>query len=97
MLSAFWLAFEVRARSEGSGFDRDQVLQVDGEPYWHSGIQFRADKLLTAIGYRTDVPIGSPSLGTSRATPSASGAAFVVRGLGRQAASVGGSSSPVVR
>ncbi|WP_277207691.1 DUF4978 domain-containing protein [Isoptericola croceus] len=48
---------EVALKSAGSGFDRDQVLQVDGEPYWYSGIQLRADKLLTQIGYRADVPL----------------------------------------
>ncbi|WP_460707576.1 GDSL-type esterase/lipase family protein [Myceligenerans halotolerans] len=48
---------EVALKSEGSGFDRDQVLLVDGEPYWYNGIQLRADKLLTQIGYRADVPI----------------------------------------
>ncbi len=43
--------------SQGSGYDRDQVLTVDGQPYWYSGMQVRADKLRTQIGYRAEVPI----------------------------------------
>ncbi|HMR48903.1 MAG TPA: DUF4978 domain-containing protein [Arachnia sp.] len=47
----------VALRSQGSGYDKDQVLMVDGKPFWYNGIQLRADKLLTQIGYSADVPI----------------------------------------
>ena len=44
-------------KSQGSGYDKDQVLTVDGHPYWYNELQLRADKLLTQIGYRPEVPI----------------------------------------
>ena len=47
----------VALKSQGSGYDKDQVLTVDGHPYWYNGLQLRADKLLTQIGYRPEVPI----------------------------------------
>jgi hypothetical protein len=47
----------VEYKSHGSGYDKDQVLTVDGKPYFYNGIQVRADKLETQIGYSTDVPI----------------------------------------
>lgn len=47
----------VAYKSQGSGYDKDQVLTVDGQPFWYSGIQLRADKLLTQIGYRAEVPL----------------------------------------
>ncbi len=47
----------VALKSQGSGYDKDQVLTVDGQPYWYNGLQLRADKLLTQIGYRPQVPI----------------------------------------
>lgn len=47
----------VTYKSQGSGFDKDQVLLVDQKPFWYNGIQVRADKLLTQIGYQRGVPI----------------------------------------
>ena len=39
------------------GYDKHQVLQIDGKPYYYNGIQLRSDKLHTQLGYSTDVPI----------------------------------------
>lgn len=39
------------------GYDKHQVLRVDGRPYYYNGIQLRSDKLHTQLGYSTDVPI----------------------------------------
>lgn len=47
----------VEYKSRGSGYDKDQVLTVDGKPFFYNGIQVRADKLETQIGYSVNVPI----------------------------------------
>lgn len=34
-----------------SGYDKNQVMTVNGKPFWYNGIQIRADKLQSQLGF----------------------------------------------